>query len=251
MGNAALLYRNLADEATIAVSSQLATAAGSLVQNEHVARKWRSESSGDWLLADLGALVSLDTVAVMGLTATQYRVRLSSSDPTGAAGDIRDTGTLSVDQAYLQAIALLDVPASARYLRVDLTNAGGAYVEAGRLVAGLRNLFEINFSFDWSIGYVDPSIATKTRGGQTQVSREQSYRQVSLSFDFMRQTDRYGFVEEADRLNGIKDDVLLILDEDSTALPRDSIWGRVVDLSPVSQPFFDIYSKQYRIEERL
>lgn len=251
MGNAALLYQNLADAATISVSSQLVTAAGSLVQNVHVARKWRSESAGDWLLADLGALVSLDTVAVIGLTATGYRVRLSSSDPTGAAGDVLDTGTLSVDQAYLQAIALLDAPGSARYLRVDLTNSSGTYVEAGRLVAGLRNLFEINFSFGWSIGYVDPSIATKTRGGQTQVSREQSYRQVSLSFESMRPTDRYSFVEDADRLNGIKDDVLLILDEDSTELPRDSIWGRVVDLTPVGQPFFDVFSKEYRIEERL
>lgn len=251
MGNAALLYENLADDATIAVSSQLAAAAGALVQNVHVARKWRSESSGDWLLADLGAFMSLDTIAVMGLTATEYRVRLSSSDPGGAAGDILDTGTLAVDQAYAQAIALLDAPAAARYLRIDLANSGGSYVEAGRLVAGLRNRFEINFSFDWSIGYVDPSIVTKTRGGQTQVSREQSYRQASLKFDFLRPTDRFGFVQEADRLNGIKDDVLFIFDEDSTALPRDTIWGRVVDLSPVSQPFFDVYSKDYRIEERL
>lgn len=253
MGNAALLYRNLADDAVISASSELVLAPGSKVQNPDIARKWRSASSGDWLLADFGALTSMDTVAVIGLTATTCRVRLSSTDPTGVAGDIYDSGVDAVDQDYLQAIVLIGAPVSARFLRIDLTNgtAGATYVEAGRLVAGLRSRFGINFGFGWSKGYVDPSILTKTRGGQTQVSAETSYRVLDLTFEMVSPSDRRGFIETVDRVNGKKLGVLFVLDDESSDLAFDTIWGLVSELTPVTQPYLDRFSKQYRIEERL
>lgn len=247
---ASVLYRNLVDAATALASSQIVLAPVSNVQNEHVARKWRSITPADSIVVDFGASVSIDTVAAMGLTATTMRVRLSTADSSGATGDAFDSGVDPVDQNYLQSVVLLPSAVSARYLRIDLAS-GGDYVEMGRLVAGVRSAFTYNFGFGWGRTWVDPSIRTKTRGGQTQISPEQSYRTLDLSFEWVSEADRYGFVETIDRDNGLKTDVLFITDENSSNLARDSVWGLLADITPVTQPFFDIYAKQYRIEERL
>ena len=42
---------------------------------------------------------------------------------------------------------------------------------------------------------VDPSIKTKTRGGQTQISNESSYRTLDLSFEYLSVDERNGLVE--------------------------------------------------------
>jgi hypothetical protein len=247
---AAVVYNNLADAATVLASSQVVLAPAVNVQNEHVARKWRSITAADHLIADFGSLVSIDTVAAIGLTAATMRVRLSTVDSSGAAGDAYDGGTDAVDQNYRAGIELLPSAVSARYLRVDFAS-GGSYCEVGRLVAGVRSRFTYNFAYGWGRSWIDPSIRTKTRGGQTQISPETSYRTLDLNFEWLATADRHGFVEAIDRDNGLKTDVLFITDEDSASLARDSLWGLVAEMTPVSQPYFGMFTKQLRIEERL
>lgn len=43
----------------------------------------------------------------------------------------------------------------------------------------------------------------------------------------------------------------MIMEPDAANLAQRSIWGLVQDVTPVSQSFFDVFSKQYKIEERL
>ncbi|MGE0290343.1 MAG: hypothetical protein AB7I42_24835 [Bradyrhizobium sp.] len=248
---AAVLHDNLADDAAVLAGTQVVTTPATMVQNEHVARKWRSRLSSDYLLFDFGASTAIDTVAAIGLTATTCRVRLSTADSSGAAGDAWDTGVVAVDQGYLQVIALGEATASGRYLRIDLVNAAGDYVECGRVAAGVRSTFTYNFAFGWGRAWVDPSLRTKTRGGQTQISREENYRTLELPFEIVSTDDRHGFVETMDRVNGLSTDVLFVTDDGSANLARDSVWGLVADVSPVTQPFFDTFAKTYRIEERL
>ena len=250
MANAAAVYDNLADDATISASTQVLLTPVANLQNPHIARKWRSTSTADYFVADLLALTSIDTVSVIGLTATTIRIRISSVDSSGSAGDLYDSGVVAIDQDYLQYIAVLGAPVSGRYVRVDLANSVEAYVEAGRAVIGLRTAYTYNFGFNWQRAYVDPSIRTKTRGGQTQVSNENTYRTLDVTFEWVTVEQRNGFVETIDRVNGLKTDILFMTDTASTNMARDSVWGLITDLTPVTQPFFDIYSKQYKIEER-
>ncbi|GAB5506693.1 MAG: hypothetical protein Rhirs2KO_18560 [Rhizobiaceae bacterium] len=247
---AAVVHSNLADSATISASSSLLLAQPSRVQNEHVGRKWRSQLPTSHLVLDLGSAQSIDVVAMIGLTASTIRCRVSATDDTGAAGELYDSTEVAVDQDFLQAIFLLSAPATGRYVRIDLTHATLTYTEVGRAVIGLKSAFTVNYAYGWGRTYVDPSIRTTTRGGLTQIRSQSTYRMVELPFDWIEEADRLGFIETIDRVNGLKSDVLMLLDTDSGNLPRDTIWGLISDASPVNQPYFDVYSKQYRIEER-
>src|SRR4029078_6778015 len=145
----------------------------------------------------------------------------------------------------------IDAPALGRYIKVTLTDTPSTYVEAGRIFVGLRNVFEVNFSYGWSRSWEDRSIRNKTRGGQTLIFLDNMFRVLEVSFDLLTTAERNGFVEELDRLNGLNADILLITDTNTDNIGRDSIWGLMTDASPVVQPHFDRYSKRYKIEERL
>ncbi|MDX3973307.1 hypothetical protein [Shinella sp.] len=245
---AAVVFDNLADEGMISASSSEILARPDRVQNEHVARRWRSLSAVDALVVDLGGLVTIDTASILGLTAVTARCRVSTIDPDG--GDLFDSGVEAVSQAHRQAVFLLPAPVSARYVRFDLTS-DAPYVEAGRVVTGLRSTFAYNFAYGWGFSYVDLSRRTRTRGGQTQVNRDNRYRTLEVAFDFINKVDRYGFVDAIDRENGLSRDVLFVSDPESDDLARDTVWGLLSDTTPVIQPYFDTFSKSYRIEERL
>jgi hypothetical protein len=255
MANAAIAYNNLADAGVIVASDQELTLPASNLQNPHVARRWRSRFAPAFALVDLGAATPIDTVALFGMTlgaAGTVRARISSSDATGAAGDVFDSGTVPVDANYGTYIGLLGAPASGRYVRFDLADTGAAFVEAGRVFVGTRTAFTYNHIYGWQRGWVDRSVRTKTRGGQTQIWNDNQYRTLDLTFDFVTEAQMNDLVEAIDVANGQRKDVLMIRDPASSNLARDSIWGLISDLTPASQPtFFDIYSREYKLEERL
>lgn len=255
MGNAAIAWVNVADAGLLFASTQELTMPVQLVQNEHVARRWRSLSAPASLVVDLLAASAIDTVALMGLTMGANgtaRVRVSTLDATGAAGDAFDGAVTPVDPDYGTHVEIIPAPVTGRYVRIDLADPDGAYVEAGRLFVGTRTVFAYNHVYGWSRGWTDRSTNTKTRGGQTQVLRDNSFRSFDLTFDFVTEAQRDAMIEAIDRDNGMHTDVLLIRDPDADNLARESLWGLVSDLTAVTQPtFFDVYSKQLKIEERL
>jgi hypothetical protein len=254
MANAAIAYNNLFDDATLRASTQELFLPANNMQNQHVARKWRgTSSSSDYVAADLGASPgAVDTIGVFGITGDQIRVAASNTDPTGGTGEVFDTGLVSVDDTYASYINLIATasPKTARYWRFELAASGG-FLEIGRVFLGTRTVFPYNFGRGWSRGWTDRSVRSKTRGGQTQVFRDVSYRSIDLSFDLLSQSDRDGFIEDIDRLNGMNTDVLFITNPASSNLPRDSIWGLMTQLTPVVQPYPNAYTKQYQLEERL
>jgi hypothetical protein len=249
--NAIIAYVNLADAGSVTASSQALLLPVSNLKVPHIARKWRGgNGTSDYFICDLGSSQSVDTLAVLGLTANQIRLRISSSDATGASGDLFDSGVVGVDQNYLSNISLLSAPVSGRYVRVDLTTTG-QFVEAGRLFVGLRTQFAYNFIPGWQRMWTDLSTRTKTLAGQTQVFPRGVFRTYTVNFDFLRQADRDGFVETIDMINAMKVDVLFVSNPASTNLSRDSVWGLMTAISPVVQPSVLTFTKQYTIEERL
>lgn len=258
---AAVAYENLADVAgtTVAASSEEILMPASTILTPHVEERWRSIYSTAYFVVDLGSLKSLDTIWVGGLSGSDEvvaRVRVSTTDPSGLSDLIYDSedlesGATEFDMDYGAIVSLLSEPMDGRYIRVDVYDPNTDYVEVGRIFVGLRTQFTTNFAYGWTVGYVDRSVVAKTRGGQTAVWHDNHYRVLNVSFEFLPAADRYGLVETIDRVNGRTTDILFIVNPDSTNLPRDTIFGLVSDLTPVTNPaLVDVFGKQYAIEER-
>lgn len=259
MANVAVGHTNLADgdDVVLSASSSVIFMPVSELRTVHVGRKWRGDGGNtETVFVDLGSAQSLDTIALMGtnlMTTGTTRVRASATDPLVTSALLYDSGDLvgEVDESYGYLVTLLDAPVSARYVRIDLTQGGVDYIEAGRLFIGLRSSFEVNADYGWSYAWVDPSRVTKSIAGQSYVDARESYRVFEMAFSFMVEDDRRGFVEQIDRVNGRKTDLLWIVDPEDDNLGYVTVWGLMSELFAISQPLFDRWSKSYRIEERL
>lgn len=266
MMGAAIMWENLADSGTVSASSGLASAPASMLQNQHTTRRWKgrngalesilltwSEAQGfDTISLERCAVVSSGILETMASTAT-VRVRVSSSDLTGIAGDVWDSGTLSgrVREEYGRFVELHGSTLTGKALLIDIGQSGVDAILAGRLVVGMRQAFDYNFSYGWTDGYGDLSRIRKSAGGQTFIDRDLRYRVLGIEFGAVSQADRNAIVREVDRVSGISRDVLFVIDEDSAEPDRDSVWGLIKDMSPPSQPNPAWFSKRYDIEERL
>jgi hypothetical protein len=269
MGNAALLTENMFDTALVSASSSEVLMPPNTLQTPHVSERWRSTNNEAYIVIDKGDTTAADTVMVRGLTATSraiVRLRLSATDPTALAGDVLNTpyflsgtiddggtGVVNFDVNYGGFVYLFPTPQPWRYMRFDiLDDAGPGYVEAGAVCIGVRTQFTYNFSAGASVGWNDRSIKSTTAGGLTLTWNDNAYRSVSLNFGTVTNDQRYGMIEQLDRVNGLHSNVLLILDPNSTNLPRDSIWGLVKDMTPVTQPqVIRLFGKTFDIDERL
>ncbi|WP_099866075.1 hypothetical protein [Pararhizobium haloflavum] len=255
MANACMAFRNLADGAFLRASSAAPFLPVQLLTDRHVGRKWRSTGNAAALFIDLGEATAVDTVALIGcsMDATgSMRVRASNSNSEVTSGVVVDeTFDGLCDPEYGYQLGLLGDATAARYWRIDLDQPGADYIEAGRLYIGDRYQFGINFQYGWEIRWIDRSRKTKSRGGQTFIDRDNQHRMFNLGFGFLRPDERYGFVEELDRINGAHEDVLFIGDPAADHLGKVSVWGLIEEVSPVSQPFFRHFAKPYTIEERL
>lgn len=251
MANACIAYRNFVDaDALITATSSNLLLPVSNITNPHIARKWRGTTTGgDSIVIDAGEPITFDTIAVLGITGNLISINASLVDSSGAAGEVASHPSMTVDQTYKTQVSLESTPRVARYFRVDLTATN--YAEVGRIFIGARTQFSYNFVKGWSRSYSDLSSRSKTRGGQTQVFPDSVYRTIDVTFDFLTQSDRDGFVEDIDRTNALKTDVLFITNPDSGNLARDSVWGLMTSLTPVVQPSVSTFTKQYTIEERL
>jgi hypothetical protein len=252
MANAAIAYTNLADAATLTASSQALTMPAANVQSAHVGRRWRSLSATSEILTfQWSSDQTIDTLAVFGTTMTAAgTVQFTLKD--SLANVLDSSSALVVDSNFDSNIRLLGAPiTNVRFLVITFSDPSASYIEAGRVFAGARSSFGTNFSYGWQYGWTDRSIRSKTRGGQTLIFRDNSFRTLDVSFNFLTSDERNGFVESIDRVNLASTDVLFITDTASANLPRDSIWGLITDQSPVVQPYFDRFAKKYSIEERL
>ncbi len=262
MANAAILYDNLADAGTVTASSWIAAAPPATLQSHHVSRRWKGRN-GDSEYVLTGLLASFDTIRLGGIqgvigddqinltSAAVSRVRVSSADATGVAGDIYDSGSAAGElSARFGTLTKLLPSVVSGYVRIDVSEAGASAILGGRLIVGRRNNFGINFDWNWTSGYGDLSRVAQSAGGLDFVDLDDTYRVLNVTFSNLSESERRGFVDSIDRLNGIKKDVLFIVDTASADIEADSIWGRVQDMNPPTQAWIDRFGKSYTIKER-
>lgn len=263
---AAMMIRNLADEGSISVSSSYASAPGSRLQNQHTTRRWKGRNGAaefilvTWPTAQSLDYIGLERCAVVesGVlramsTAATTRVRVSSVDLTGEAGDVWDSTIAAgrVRAEYARLALLRPAPISGKSVLIELSESGVDAVLAGRLVIGLVSRFTINFSHGWGDGYEDLSRIKTTYAGLDFIERDERRRVLNIPFESLVETDRNAIVREVGRLNGQSSDVLFVIDENSAQLDRDSVWGRIVDANPPRQPNPAYFAWQFELKERM
>ncbi len=142
----AFLYNNRVRRGvSVATIGALASAGVSNLLDPQPGVQARWPSSAAAVLVDFGGPRPIDCVFIgrtsLGIFGSLivYRVRLSNSDPTGAAGEIWDTGSTAATTGpdYLGNIAVLRSSAvSARYMLVELVDGSASRVDWGILAAG-------------------------------------------------------------------------------------------------------------------
>lgn len=247
--SAAILVNNLTDAGTLTASGSTALNPASNLQNEHTSVTWRVNGTSGWVVLDLGALTSVDTLALTGVTGTNpiFRARFSTVDATGAAGNAHDSGSISgipyFDPNYRKFIYLLAAPVSARYIRYDVSEAGTDYQEAGRLVTGLRNVFSNGIMTPHRRAAQRRSVLSRGVGGSTFVDRRKGNWVQQVSAQFLSETERTTFIDTigVKTVNQGHADFLMIPNTDSTNLARDCIWGfQIADELSVTQSVYTV-----------
>jgi hypothetical protein len=258
--NAALVIDNLADDGVVSASTQALAMPAAQLQSPHPSERWRSVGNSAFIVLDKLALLESDTVMLCGLTCgsnTTIRLRLSSIDASGAAGDMLDTGVIAngapqLDVEYGAFVYLLDDPASSRFTRIDISDPDADFVEAGILLDGLREEFTVNFAPGAGVQYVDRSRISNSSSGQTLTWTDNTFRRVDMSFPWVEEDQRYGLIERLDRVKGKHENVLLIMEPSSSNLPRSSIYGLMTDLTPATFGVIsELFGKQLRMDERI
>lgn len=259
MATGALLW-DLATDVGTASAGSVASVTGtpaSAVLDQQLAARWRSAPGiSTWLLVDIGAQRQIDTVAILATNlsdAATWRIRISTTDATGAAGDAHDSGTITAGADPLfggAAIYLLQAsPVTGRYVRLDLADATLPYLEVGRLVAGRRWRFARNFRLGWTVEAVDDAQIATTWGGAEWRDARSVRRRVRVELPAITRAE-YEVEAQALLRAGAGRDVLLILDQDSAWLPRDSVFGRLAPVR-ISNPWPHYYSCVIDVIERV
>lgn len=253
-----LAWDNKADGATLTSGSELATLPGSNVQQPHLSRKWHTAAAvkSSFQIFDLGAPVSCDTFAMLGTNLTAaatVRVRASDLDPTVVANLLVDTGVLAAGVkagygASYKAFALT----AARYWRYDPVDATVPdNLQIGRVFIGPSWTPSVPQSYDWSVTAFDPSIKTRSYGGQMHIDELPQRRVLSFVLDWMDEAEMYGNSFELARANGLVRDVLAIHDINGAYLSEQAVWGLIAQAEPLVRRSLKIFRHKYTIEERL
>lgn len=258
MARIAIGYRDRVAGSALTAGSALVTLPAANLGTAQLRKVWRSGPgvTSTYILADLGAAVAIGGVALMGCNLTAvatWRVRLSTADATGAAGDAHDSTTIGagVDPDYRMAVLLLAAAATGRYLRVDLTDASLSYLEAGVLWAGTVWKPERNYRFGAQLPYRDHSKRFPGDDGQVWILRGSLQRGVAFTLPAVLHSERDADGLAMLRHNGLHRDVLVVTDPDASNLGRASVYGLLDELPAYENTSPDRNSASFRVMERL
>ncbi|MFY8095431.1 MAG: phage head spike fiber domain-containing protein, partial [Niveispirillum sp.] len=93
-------------------------------------------------------------------------------------------------------------PVYARYFKIEVQDTSLSYLDIGRLVVAAAYQPTINMSWDWRIGWVDPSQRERSRGGQVYVDGRRQWRTASLQLANIPRTEMMSQMYELRRAEG-------------------------------------------------
>jgi hypothetical protein len=228
------------------------------VATEQPSQVWRSVpgTTTAWLVVDFTSSQSIGVVAAIATNlsaAATWRVRLSTVDATGAAGDAHDSGMINagVNPIERMAIRVLASTVSGRYLRVDFIDASLPYLEVGRLFAGVKWQPTRNYRFGSQVTFRDFSKGMYGDNGQYWALRGSMQKIISFSMPAITETERNTFGLSMTRNSGRFRDILVVLDPNSSDLGRDSVFGILEEVPIWELGFPGHHTVGFRVAERL
>ena len=253
-----LAWENLSDDAAVSTDSEIATLPASNVQQPHVAQKWHTARGvkSAYLIFDMSALVTCDTLAVLGTNLTSaatVQVRASDSDPTVTSSLDYDSGVVSaaIDDVY-GAIYLVLTSTNARYWRIDFADATvDDNLQIGRVFLGPSWTPTIDMQLGCAVMPDDPSIVSQSYGGQDWIDQRPQQRVMQFELDFMPEAEMTENAFEMMRAAGIADDVLAMKYTSGSYISQNAVWGRMQSAAPLVNDKVALFRQRFTIKERL
>ena len=276
---------NRADEATLTTGSQVASLPVTNLQDRQIVKPWRTQTTtpaSTWVKAAFTQPQVIGAVALIRHNFSQgsrWRIRVGN-DPNFATAaydsgwvdvwpTIEEFGTLPwgvfqwgglvpqevATQITLSAYHLLPAPVVAQHLRIDIDDAANpaGYLQAGRLVAGPAYRPSRDMIYGWSIGFEDPSVVSKSRGGQTWIDVQERFRVLRFTLSNLNENEAFANVfDYLFRRKGIAGDVLVIPRADRPdQYHNQAIYGRLRTLEPLTNPYYESFETSFEVEELL
>lgn len=285
MANALLAYRNRVDDATLTGGSWAATLPLTNLQDRLLSKVSRTTSTSTSATQFVTSLAKGYTISVVALcrhnlsSTALWRVRAYSD--AGLTSVVYDSDTVEVWEAtldslqlewpednfwsgrpgaedlvgyYWNAIHVLPAAVYARYWKVEITDTANpsGFVEVGRLFLSEAWMPVLNMSYGASIGYNNRTEIEEAWDGTEYFDRRPAYRTAQFQLDNMGTSEAMNRAFDMQRLAGVDKEVLFMWDQaDVQHLIRRSLLGRVRELSPIEQPYFEAHKTSYVIKELL
>lgn len=257
MAHAYLLYDDRVPAATLSGAATVAGLPVTNLQDPQPSRVARWTGTTCHVVVDFGAATPVGMVVLAGTnltTTTTRRLRLSSTDATGAAGDVHDSGTAAAgaDARFNGSFAyMLAADLAARYLRVDLTDAGLAFIDVGLLMAGPAFRPGRNFSFGHELGYQDFGLQEPSPVGTLFASDRRRVRATTLRFDYATEAEAMAALLEMKRITGVTRNIAVVPNPGGAYPASRLVVGVVADLVPIRNNAFNIWSDVVSVVERI
>ncbi len=210
-------YINHVDSGGISASSEVSTLPVSNIQDPRPTKVWRSAgTSAEYLAVDLGSAksVSVATILCHNLSA--------SAQPTLKAHSVDDDwGNAPFSESldhHPDLITKFFSTVAYRYWRLNFNDSSNpdGYIQIGRFWLGTYFQPERDFSRDFAIQRVDPSITVYSDAGSKTVCQRTPYRQLNLVFPSTEDKEEFDTLFNA---VGREGDLLAFLD------PNNIVWS--------------------------
>lgn len=138
------------------------------------------------------------------------------------------------------------------FVEIDDTSNSDGYLQIGRLFVGDGWSPTYNMTYGASIGYQSRTEVEEALGGAEYFDVRDGYRVAQFKLDHLDRAEAMGRVIDIQKAVDTHGEVMYMWDmDDDTYLTRTSFLGRLRQLDPIEQPFYDKFSTQFEIKELL
>lgn len=266
MGNLVVANPAAINASTLSAGSELASMPASNLLRTQPKDRWRSTDLNSlYIVVDLLTAQAINLIALLfhnAATDATWQIRGATSEANLTAAPGYNSGAIAMwdagwpaDQDPLHSLLWLgDSPETYRYWRIDITDLNNAdsYFEAGRLyidsawqLPALRNI-----ELGWDVRFIDPATKSRSKGGQLYAETAQRWREITASINWQSEDVMYDNLFELQRRYGVSKDILVVRDPDATThLLRQTVYGVMTQLPPVTNPNNSIFRSRLIVEE--
>lgn len=237
------------------------------LQTRQPTKRWRTTSlSTMYIVADLTEAKSINLISLIshnGSASATWRIRGATSEANLTAAPGYDSTAISMWPITKPTDWLtrsmfsrlwLTTAQSYRWWRVDVIDAGNSdgWFEAGRLIIDAAWQPTIGLTPNWGVGWIDPGPREESLGGNLYPTQRARRRLIELNLDFNDETEMLANAFELQRTRGRSEDVLVMVDPtETTNWHRTGVYGLMVNIQPLVNTAFNIFSQTITIEEMI